>query len=129
MTEQTVGTQDIKASVCGVAIQEEDAQTVFDVDRTKKWVKTLSWKSSEPGKRYRILAGVREEGGEFVSYCLNLPGAASCGDSLDKAVENLREAVAGCIGSYLDGGKQIPWTEPSGSKDEYDFAQWIDVDV
>ena len=129
MTEQTVGTRDIEASVYSIAIQEEDALITVGADKAGKQVEILSWKSSEPGKRYRVLAAVREEDDAFVSYCLNLPGAASCGDSLDKAVENLREAVAGCIGSYLDAGKQIPWTEPSGSKDEYDFTQWIDVDV
>ncbi len=129
MTEQTIGTRDIEASVYSVATQEEDALMAVGVDKAEEGVKILSWKFSEPGKRYRIFAGVKEEDGEFVSYCLNLPGAASCGDSLDKAVENLREAVAGCIWSYLGAGKQIPWTEPSGSKDEYDFTQWIDVDV
>ncbi len=129
MTEQTVGTRDIEASVYGVAIQEEDALMTVGIDKAEKGVKILSWKSSEPGKRYRILAGVKEEGGEFVSYCLNLPGAVSCGDSLQEAVENLREAVAGCISSYLEAGKEIPWTQAPGSKDEYDFAKWIDVDV
>ena len=129
MTEQTIGTRDIEASVYGVAIQEADPLMAVGVDKTEKGVKILFWKSSEPGKRYRILAAVREEDGAFVSYCLNLPGAVSCGDSLQEAVENLREAAAGCIGSYLDVGKQIPWIEPSGSKDEYDFTQWIDVDV
>ena len=129
MTEQTVGTRDIEASVYGVAAQEKDARTAVDVGKAGKQVKKLSWKFSEPGKRYRVFAGVKEEGGEFVSYCLNLPGAASCGDSLGKAVENLREAVAGCISSYLEAGKEIPWTQAPGSKDEYDFTQWIDVDV
>ena len=70
-----------------------------------------------------------KEDGEFVSYCLNLPGAVSCGDSQAEALENLREAVEGCIESYLDAGERIPWIEPSSSKDEYDFAEWIDVDV
>ena len=129
MTEQTAGTRDIEASVYGVAIQEEDALMTVGVDKAEKGLKRLSWKFSEPGKSYRILAGVKEEGGEFVSYCLNLPGAASCGDSLGEAVENLREAVAGCISSYLEAGKEIPWTKAPGSKDEYDFAKWIDVDV
>ena len=129
MTEQTVGTRDIEASVYGVAAQEKDARIAFDVDKAEKRVKILSWKSSEPGKRYRILAAARKEDGTFVSYCLNLTGAVSCGDSLQEAVENLREAVAGCISSYLEAGKEIPWTEAPGSKDEYDFAEWIDVDV
>lgn len=129
MTKQTVDTRDIKASVYGVAVQEKDARKAFGADRTENPVKRLSWKASEPGKRYRVFAGVKKEGGEHVSYCLNLPGAVSCGDSRDKAVENLREAVAGCIKSYLDAGKQIPWIKPLGSKDEYDFTEWIDVDV
>ncbi len=129
MAEEAISTRDIEASVYGVAIQEEGALITVGVDKAVKGVKILSWKSSEPGKRYRILAAVREEDDAFVSYCLNLPGAVSCGDSLQEAVENLRKAVGGCIGSYLDGGKQIPWIEPSRSKDEYDFTQWIDVDV
>ena len=80
-------------------------------------------------KRYRVCVAVNEEDGEFASYCLSLPGAVSCGDSKKEALGNIREAVAECILSYRDMGKEIPWTEASGSKDEYDFAKWIDVDV
>ncbi len=130
MTESLLETTDIEASEYSVVMQEKDAPIVFDVDKARKQAKILlAWESCEPGKRYRIFAGVKKEDGEFISYCLNLPGAVSCGDSLREAIENLREAVAGCIGSYLDAGKQIPWIEASGSKDEYDFAEWIDVDV
>ncbi len=77
MTEQRVGTRDIEASVYGVPIQEEDVLMSAGVDKAEKGVKILSWKSPEPGTRYRILAAVREEDGAFVSYCLNLPGAVS----------------------------------------------------
>lgn len=77
----------------------------------------------------RLLAGVKEEDGEFSSYCLNLPGAVSCGDSKEEAFENIREAVEECISLYRDMRKEIPWAEASGSKDEYDFVKWIEVDV
>ena len=80
-------------------------------------------------KSYRVLAAVKKEDEDFISYCLNLPGAASCGGSVEQAIENLREAIAGCILSYRDAGEDIPWTEPSGSEEEYVFAEWIDVDV
>ena len=77
----------------------------------------------------RLLAGLNKEGGEFVSYCLSLPGAVSCGSTRKEALENLREAVVGCILSYREAGQGIPWADASGSKDKYDFAEWIAVDV
>lgn len=129
MTEALARTEDIQASEYGVAIEDSSIRLGPVPDRTEGKEIKLTWSSYEPGKRYRLLAAVKEEEGEFSSYCLSLPGAVSCGDSPKEAMENLREAVAGCILSYRDAGQEIPWADASGSKDEYDFTEWIGVDV
>ncbi len=51
----------------------------------------------------------RDEGKKFFSYSPSLLGAASQGDTPQEALENLKEALAGCIESYVDNGEKIPW--------------------
>ncbi|MCD4823965.1 MAG: type II toxin-antitoxin system HicB family antitoxin [Phycisphaerae bacterium] len=69
----------------------------------------------------------RDEDGEFFSYSPSLPGAVSQGDTADEALENLTDALAGCITSYLDSGESIPWVdEPEKPKDAV-ITKWIDV--
>jgi predicted RNase H-like HicB family nuclease len=42
---------------------------------------------------YIVLTGIIEkEGGQFVSYCPEL-GVASCGDTVDEAIDNLGDAL------------------------------------
>ena len=47
--------------------------------------------------------------GGFWAEAVNLPGAASQGDTAHEAVLNLREAFTGVVESYLDRGEAIPW--------------------
>ena len=129
MGKDLLDTTDVEASVYGVAAEDSATRIDFVPNEGKAKSLDVLWRCYEGGKRYRLLAAVREEEGEFISYCLSLPGAVSCGDTAKEALESLREAVAGCILSYRDVGQEIPWTDASGSKDEYDSAEWIDVDV
>ena len=129
MAKFAVGTEDIQASEYGVAVKDRSILVGSVPDKTKGREIELAWRCYEPGKRYRLLAAISEEEGEFVSLCLGLPGAVSCGDTVKEALENLREAVVGCILSYRDAGQEIPWADASGSKDKYDFTEWIAVDV
>ena len=54
---------------------------------------------------------IREEDGSFSAVVLNLPGAGSCGETSEQAMENVREAVLGVIDSYLEAGEEIPWRD------------------
>ena len=88
------------------------------------------WREFPQGNRTRAMAVVEaEESGVFVSFSPSLPGAASQGDTVEEAVENLREAIAGCIESYREGGERVPWVDHPDFEGEAVFRGWIDVDV
>ncbi len=43
----------------------------------------------------------KDEEGNFVMECPELPGCLSEGDTLEKALESINEAIAGCITSRV----------------------------
>lgn len=43
----------------------------------------------------------RDEDGRYVAECTDLPGCLSEGDSIEEAVENISEAIVGCLKSRL----------------------------
>ena len=43
----------------------------------------------------------RDEDGRYVAECLGLPGCLSEGESLEEALENISEAILGCLKSRL----------------------------
>ena len=68
---------------------------------------------------------IREDDGSFSAVVLNLPGAGSCGDTEEEALQNVRESVLGVIESYLAAGDEIPWKDslsegiPEGAKHKW----------
>jgi len=52
------------------------------------------------------------EGGGFVAYAEELPGAISEGDTLEQARENLRDAIA----VLLEANRELTGTRSSGTK-------------
>ena len=77
-------------------------------------------------KAYRChVCLIREDDGSFSAVVLNLPGAGSCGDTEEEALQNVREAVLGVIESYLAAGDEIPWKNslcediPEGAKHKW----------
>jgi predicted RNase H-like HicB family nuclease len=77
-------------------------------------------------KAYRChVCLVREEDGSFSAIVLNLPGAGSCGDTEEEALQNVREAIHGLIESYSEAGQEIPWKNstsddiPNGAKQKW----------
>jgi predicted RNase H-like HicB family nuclease len=54
----------------------------------------------------------QSEGGGYVAYTEELPGAISEGDTLEEARENLREAVE----LLLEANRQLSGTSASGKK-------------
>ena len=73
---------------------------------------------------------VREDDGQVSAFVLNLPGAASCGDTESEALENVKESVRGLIQVYQEHSDPIPWKDyrsediPKGAT-----TQWILVNV
>jgi len=43
----------------------------------------------------------RDEDGRYVAECLDLPGCLSGGETLEEAMENISEAILGCLKSRL----------------------------
>jgi predicted RNase H-like HicB family nuclease len=78
---------------------------------------------------YRCHVGlIREDDGSFSAIVLNLPGAGSCGDTEEEALQNVREAVLGVIESHLDAGEEVPWTDSASEDIPADAThKWIDV--
>ena len=93
--------------------------------------KVIHWRMFDPGHRFTLLAVVAEDGKRLMAYSPSLPGAATEGDTQAEAVENLKEAVKGCILAYRDAGEPIPWVEAPEVEEEEEvlFKGWIDVDV
>lgn len=49
-----------------------------------------------------------DEDGRYVVECTDLPGCLSEGDTLKEAIENINEAIVGCLKSRLKvAGEQI----------------------
>lgn len=82
-------------------------------------------------KAYRCHVSIMQEEDEaFSAIVLNLPGAGSCGDTAEDALDKLREAVLGVIESHIEAGEEIPWL----GLDEYEVpkgaaTKWIIVNA
>ena len=50
---------------------------------------------------FKVILQEAEEGGYIVS-CPALPGCHSQGDSMEEALENIKEAIVGCLESLAD---------------------------
>jgi len=80
----------------------------------------------ERARRFHVLITKEDEGG-FSVTALNLPGTGSCGDTINEAMENFKEAARAVLEVY---GDDIPWVDsreaeiPFGSE-----HKWIIVDV
>ena len=76
----------------------------------------------------RVLIRPEEEGGYSV-VALRLRGVVSEGDTVDEAVENIREAFAGAVADYLEHGEEIPWGNVEVDRCPGCIEKWIVVDV
>ncbi len=76
------------------------------------------------GLRIHLLIS-KDEFGVYSAVALNLPGAGSCGDTEDEAIENAKEAVREVLASYAASGKDAPWKDstrteiPEGTKQKW----------
>ncbi len=82
-------------------------------------------------KAYKIhLLITKDEDGTYSAIAMNLPGAGSCGDTEEEAVENAKEAVRGVLETHLADGEEIPWKDTSKAEIPFGAEQkWIIVHV
>lgn len=57
--------------------------------------------------KYRVIIE-RDEDGVFIAECPALPGCVSQGDTYQKALENIQDAIKGYIESLEKHGEPIP---------------------
>jgi predicted RNase H-like HicB family nuclease len=91
---------------------------------------TLSGGGWRPGKGYRLhLLILKDDENSYSAVALNLPGAGSCGDSIEEAVENAKEAISGVLEEYNSSGVPIPWKDSSAVEIPLGAIQkWIIID-
>jgi len=58
---------------------------------------------------FKVILQEAEEGGYIVS-CPTLPGCHSQGDNMEEALENIREAIIGCLESLAEERTRLPGT-------------------
>lgn len=64
-----------------------------------------------PPNTYRIMAWlIPETEGGYSVVGINLPGCCTQGETMQEAFDNLKDAAKELIASYLEDGKEIPWS-------------------
>jgi predicted RNase H-like HicB family nuclease len=58
--------------------------------------------------RYPIILTPDLEEGGFVAECPAIPGCVSEGDTVEEAIENIREAIEGCLAVLREKGEAPP---------------------
>ena len=69
-----------------------------------------------------------DETGGFTVFVPGLPGVASQGDTEADALENIREALAAALATYLAKGQSIPWVEEDPTESS-GIRRWVVVHV
>jgi predicted RNase H-like HicB family nuclease len=77
--------------------------------------------------KFKVILHPEAEGGFSVAVPV-LPGCYSCGDTLEEALANIREALEGALLSYRDHGQEPPW-RPEGPPEPGDLTHWVEVDL
>lgn len=71
---------------------------------------------------------IKDGESEFSAIAWNLPGAGSCGDTVQEAVNNAKDAVREVLESYKASGEAIPWGDRAGEQIPPDAEQkWVIV--
>ncbi len=76
----------------------------------------------------RVLLCPEAEGGYSV-HALRLPGVVSQGDTIEEALENIREAFRGAIFVFRKANQPIPWESVTIDRPAGSLERWILVDV
>lgn len=78
---------------------------------------------------YRCDVALEADGsGGYSVYVPRLPGVVSEGDTETHALENIREALAAALETYLADGQPIPWIEAEPAESS-STRRWVVVHV
>ena len=69
-----------------------------------------------------------EEVGGFSAHALQLPGVVSEGDTIEEALDNIRDAFQEAFRLYAEEGA-IPWAPAAVDRRDGSFERWIVVNV
>ena len=58
--------------------------------------------------QYPIVVKPDTEDGGFVVECPAIPGCVSEGDTMEEAMSNIRDAIAGCLAILREKGEPLP---------------------
>lgn len=58
--------------------------------------------------RYPVVITPDLEDGGFVVECPAIPGCVSQGETIEEALENIRDAIEGCLAVLAEKGEPIP---------------------
>ena len=79
----------------------------------------------EPKETYRVyILTTPEDDGGFSTVAINLPGAASCGDTAEESVANAKEAIKAVLEVHREYGDPIPWRPVT---EKIPGAKWINI--
>ena len=88
------------------------------------------WEILENRKVYRCAVVIcPEREGGFSVYAEELPGAASQGNTVDEAVQNITEALTAVVQRYLERTSEIPWDKSVPKRPKNAVVRWIDVNA
>jgi predicted RNase H-like HicB family nuclease len=75
----------------------------------------------------RVLLCPEEDGG-YVAHALRLPGVVSQGETVEEALDNIRDAFRAAMSVYLESGN-VPWSDLEIDRPAGWIEKWILVDV
>lgn len=80
-----------------------------NTSRRNDVAKVAEWTTDGVVSFHCDVSFILEEDGSFSALVLNLPGAGSCGHTIEEAERNVKEAVQGVIESYRKHDEDVPW--------------------
>ena len=76
----------------------------------------------------RVLLCPEQDGG-YSAHALRLPGIVTQGDTVEEALENIRDAFQSAIQTYLESGGTVPWQPSEVDRPRGSMERWILVNV
>lgn len=90
----------------------------------------LSWSDHSGDRTYecRVLLCPEQDGG-YSAHALRLPGIVTQGETIEEALENIRDAFQSVIQTYLESGGTVPWQPCEEDRPRGSMERWILVNV
>ena len=89
----------------------------------------INWEQSATGDVFDCAVVIEpDEDGGFVVVARDLPGVISQGETVEEALEAIRDAFTAAIHSYKQHQVPIPWT-PSTTSVPTQTVRWIQINA